>query len=175
MQLLSQTDSVEAAMDHLSIRAKTLSTLPKELSPADMVALLQDDNKTETSSDSPTSNETDEDGLTEADITVDEADDDEESGTGKINSNLAASDSAGVTSEHSDLSKYAPAMIGLLAANLLVGLVLLALAVLNCIRRGATRGAARSVNPEYAPVKIKDAEASRHHIGSYSDNTPYSQ
>jgi saccharopepsin len=57
----------------------------------------------------------------------------------------------------STVEKYAPAVIGLLAANLLVGLVLIVLAVLGCVRRGS-RGAPNSSAPSYVPVKLKEED-----------------
>ena len=56
------------------------------------------------------------------------------------------------------VEKYAPIVIGLLVANLVVGLVLVVLGVLGFIRRGAKGAPRRSSSATYAPVKSKDED-----------------
>jgi hypothetical protein len=61
------------------------------------------------------------------------------------------------TDSQSAVKKYAPIVIGLLGANLLIGLILVALGVLGCIRRG-NRGTTKSsaARTSYAPVGTKE-------------------
>ena len=75
--------------------------------------------------------------------------------------------SNGGGSSESAVEKYAPAVIGLLAANLLIGLILLALAVLGCVRRGRSKSTAK---PTYVAVRSKDED---HLDTAYL--TPYSK
>ncbi|KAH8806856.1 hypothetical protein DL96DRAFT_1629939 [Flagelloscypha sp. PMI_526] len=78
----------------------------------------------------------------------------------------------------SGFSKWAPIVIGLLAANLFVGLVLVTVAVLGCIRRGGREVySSRSLPVAYAPVREKDWDSSLHSgESSYRDNDrPYSE
>lgn len=57
------------------------------------------------------------------------------------------------------VKKYGLIVICLLGANVLIGLILLVLGVLGCIRRGSSRKAAtRAVAPTYVPVKSLDED-----------------
>jgi saccharopepsin len=71
----------------------------------------------------------------------------------------------------SAVEKYAPAVIALLAANLLVGLVLVALAVLGCVRRGGKGAPKSSLAPSsYVAVRSKEED----HVDFAPYHMPYS-
>ncbi|KAH8827320.1 hypothetical protein DL96DRAFT_1244798 [Flagelloscypha sp. PMI_526] len=97
------------------------------------------------------------------------------SGSASISGALEADTSS---SSDSGFSKWAPVVIGLLAANLFVGLVLVIMSVLGYIRRGGRDSSgSRSIPVAYAPVREKDSDAFLHSgEGSYrDDNRPYSE
>jgi saccharopepsin len=87
-------------------------------------------------------------------------------------SQIAGSQTPVVASTSTDLSesgsqtdvqaveKYAPLVIGLLGGNLLIGLILVVLGVLNFVRRG-TKGTTKSsaARTRYAPVGTKEEES----------------
>ena len=57
------------------------------------------------------------------------------------------------------VDKYGPVIVGLLAGNLLVGLLLCLIGLAACLRSRVRTGVqSRSINPSYAPVRVKDAE-----------------
>jgi len=78
--------------------------------------------------------------------------------------NLSADDSSSSGSE-SAVEKYAPAVLGLLGANLVIGLILVVLGVLSCMRRGV-KGTSNlpSRTPHYVPVGLKDEEDTAYHM-----------
>ncbi|KAF9004735.1 aspartic peptidase domain-containing protein [Cyathus striatus] len=80
-------------------------------------------------------------------------DNDDNSTTGRIVSNVASASDNEDT--NSTVKKYAPVVLGLLAANLLVGLILIVLGVMSYIRKGKP---SRSITPTYVPVKVRDEE-----------------
>ncbi|KAJ6606065.1 aspartic peptidase domain-containing protein [Mycena vulgaris] len=73
-------------------------------------------------------------------------------GAGKASVNLAEN---GTTSD-STVAKYGPIIIGLLAANLVIMLVVAFLGVMSFVRSGRKSGPTRALNPQYAPVKLKE-------------------
>ncbi|KAJ6524010.1 aspartic peptidase domain-containing protein [Mycena capillaripes] len=80
---------------------------------------------------------------------------------------------ATVTADSSSPSSpnYMPAILGLLAANLLVVLVLAFFAVMSFIRRGRAVGGTRSPSVHYVPAKMKDDSLMR---SSFAQDRPYS-
>ena len=58
----------------------------------------------------------------------------------------------------SDLKKYALIIIGLLGANIVIGLVLLVLSVVGCVKRSARVGGRGRSKPHYIPVPDKVGE-----------------
>jgi saccharopepsin len=73
--------------------------------------------------------------------------------------------------QESAVEKYAPTVIALLAANLLVGLVLLVLGVLGCVRRGVGRAPKNSIAPSnYVAVRSKEED----HVDMAPYHMPYS-
>ncbi|KAJ7161818.1 aspartic peptidase domain-containing protein [Mycena crocata] len=142
VQLLSQTDATDAAVDFAHFRAELLQHAPPELSPRDIVNLF--DGPADPSL-SPT----------DADSTLDSTTPTE---AGKASVNLA--DNGSFSSTYSAVSKYGPIVIGLLGANLLILLLLVALGIMSLIRGGRRSGSTRVVNPKYEPVKLRE-DASR--------------
>lgn len=57
------------------------------------------------------------------------------------------------------LDKYGPVVLGLLAGNLLLGVILCGIGIVFCVRMGARQGGqARTVNPSYSPVPLHKEE-----------------
>ncbi|KAJ7288684.1 aspartic peptidase domain-containing protein [Mycena rebaudengoi] len=132
IQLLSQTQRGRAARDFARVRSNLLDDSPPELSPRDVINLF----------DFPTPEESGR--KTSGKASVDLADD--------------ASSSSGTNSQ---VAKYGPIIVGLLGANLVVLIVLVCLALLNCVRTGRSEGPSRALGVKYAPVKFKETESSR--------------
>lgn len=132
IQLLSQTQRGRAARDFARVRSNLLDDSPPELSPRDVINLF----------DFPTPEESGR--KTSGKASVDLADD--------------ASSSSGTDSQ---VAKYGPMIVGLLGANLVVLIVLVCLALLNCVRTGRSEGPSRALGVKYAPVKLKETESSR--------------
>ncbi|KAJ7110253.1 aspartic peptidase domain-containing protein [Mycena crocata] len=123
IQLLSQTDE-GAAADFARVRAKSLLQSPPELAPADIIRLF--------------------DSTPESSIA---------SGN-KLSSNLADTDTDGASrSTDSQITKYAPIVIGLLGANLLILVILALLGVVSLVRNGRHTGAPSS---RYVPVRLTE-------------------
>ena len=63
------------------------------------------------------------------------------------------------------VKKYAPIVLGLLGANVFIGLVLVVLGVLGCVRRGAKGAASASPlrAPHYVQVALKDEGDTDYH------------
>jgi hypothetical protein len=98
------------------------------------------------------------------------------SGSGSyLSGGASVAGSAVDDSTDSGFGKWAPVVIGLLAANLAVGLILAAITILNYIRRGG-REKSRSIAVAYKPVREKDNEAFSPPGMSYRDDArPYSE
>jgi saccharopepsin len=154
MQLLSEVDAAKAAAQVASIRGKTLATLPPEMDPATLIGLLGGSATVPTPTASDVIG-----GPTTTDST-------KSTSTSKANS-LAAGHGNNVY-DNDTVKHYGLIVIGLLGANLLIGLVLIAFAVVGCIRRGTSRKAA-SRNLDYAPVKNVDLD---HAFNAPSYNAP---
>jgi hypothetical protein len=136
VQLLSQTDK-GAAKDFAHVRAKRLRNAPPELAPADIIALF----------DGPSA----------------------VSAAGEVSSaNLVAAADTEIgspSSTDSQITKYAPIVIGLLGANLLLLVVVALTGIVGCVRNG------RQVGPvwQYAPVKVREEDVYEQKAGRYSD------
>lgn len=63
----------------------------------------------------------------------------------------------------SRVDQWSPVIVGLLAGNLVVGIVICILALSMCVRRGATSAGARArtASPSYVPVRFKEDSALR--------------
>jgi len=118
MQLLAETNYSTAAVEAVTARTKTLAGMAPELAPSDLLKIIQGSG-------------------------------------GSINTNATGTGSAidfspsGLAAEwsSSDMKKYALITIGLLGANIVIGLVLLVFGVLGRVKRSAQIGARSGSNP----------------------------
>ncbi|KAJ3505258.1 hypothetical protein NLJ89_g7513 [Agrocybe chaxingu] len=87
----------------------------------------------------------------------------------RVSSPSVGEDGVGVAVDGETFKKYALAAILLLAANVVIGLVLIVLAVLGCMRRGAAsrKSSVRVVAPQYTPVKLEEEGYSGHYQQGY--------
>ncbi len=140
VQMLSTTNASTMWHEFAAERKATLATLPPEVDPASVVAY--DTQQASASQNSGTS-----------DFAV---------------SGATSSDSSGNPSSDSWGEKYGMIALGLLAGNLLVGVVLLAITLTICVRGVKGKSAGR-----YAPVRLQDGgrglDSESGHVGKYSD------
>jgi saccharopepsin len=146
MQLLSRIDSQKAVSQVATVRKRTMTSLPPELSPTILARLLQGSSPSATSVDpiSPT-------------LSVDK-------GGTKPAVHLTTDDGTSFNIGSIDvesLKKIGLVGLVLLATNLIVGLVLLVFAVLNCVRRGSDKKSGQpfvggTAATQYVPVKMED-------------------
>jgi saccharopepsin len=150
MQLLSRLNTTKAVSQVTTIRGKTMASLPPELAPATLVKLLNGGSGTASSSST---------------------------GGAKLavagNSTSGSSDSAfSIGNIDGEIVKtYGSIAIALLATNVVVGLVLLGFAVLNCVRRGSDKRRGipgTGASTHYVPVGLDD-EAFPAHRKGYAD------
>lgn len=80
--------------------------------------------------------------------------DDDDSADAVAGASSVSSSSADAQTSSNSLNTYGPVIIGLLGGNVLVGIVLCAIALSVCIRKG---GKSRSVRQDYTPVAFKEA------------------
>lgn len=163
-QVLALTDPSDALADFKTSRSAALAQSPPEATLEEIKGWVQEDNEPTTTSTSSKASSTSKSSSTSNDKAVQNA----------VTSG-DDSDSASVTDK---LNTYGPAIVGLLAGNLLVGIVLCAIGISVCIRRGASVGPARNA-PIYAPVRFKEDNGSSvgggsHPGESYRDETRYS-
>ncbi|KAJ7430078.1 aspartic peptidase domain-containing protein [Mycena latifolia] len=126
MQLLSQTDPIAAAADVLNVRMPRISSPPTASATDDPVSTL-------TSSNSPAN-----------------------SASGTTLAAALENASTSPTNSDSEVKKWAPIVIGLLGGNLLVVLILTAIRLALCIKRG---GKSSAPKPKYHPVRFGEDEA----------------
>ncbi|KAJ7434875.1 aspartic peptidase domain-containing protein [Mycena latifolia] len=172
VQLLSQTDPVEASADFAAVRAELLGRSPPELSPQDIINIFDG---AAVATAAPTSDPvtmtpvadstpvadpatptaaTDSSTPTAADSSTEETNPGISDALGdseKFSANLADN-----IDTDSALAKYGPIIIGLLGANLVVLLVLVFLGVMSYVRAGRRTGPTRALNPQYTPVKVRE-------------------
>jgi saccharopepsin len=198
VQLLADTQTDAAAADFSSVRAEILAGGPPELSPQAIINLF--DGTSSGSSISPSTPATAVSPSTTAAVSpsatatvvptptsfipADSSPPTTNSAplpactvpagsdvvTGKPALNLADTSSS---STDSTVNKYGPIIIGLLAANLILLLVVAFFAVLNFVRGGRTSGPSRALNPSYVPVKLKEDDGPRSSFSTH-DHTAYS-
>ena len=139
MQLLSETKYSVAAPEAVSSRAKTLAGMAPELAPSDLLRLIRNSK-----------------GNTHTNVT----------GTGSTIDHSLSS----LTAEWSadDMKKYAFIVIGLLAANVVIGLVLLVFGVVGCVKRNARVGGRSGSKPHYIPVPDKVGDVGQPTYTSYN-------
>ncbi|KAK7035991.1 Six-hairpin glycosidase [Favolaschia claudopus] len=173
VQLLANTETIEAASDFFVVRGELLENSPPELAPEDIIKLF--DGPSSVSSSSSSSSTSTSSGSTDSstnsnsgsqansdsstpssggslpECTVPAGSDALSNGpNSKSSVNLA--DNGSSSSSTSD--KYGPVIVGLLAANLVLLLLVASLSVVNFVRGGRTTGSTR--NPSYVPVKLKE-------------------
>ena len=139
VQLLSTTDLNEALPDFNKSRGATLAALPPTIAPIDLVNIANNQS-TDGSAAAPT----------------------RLSGAAEASPTSSSSTSGGDASAqlYSLVDKYGPVVLGLLAGNLLVGILLLIVALAACVRGRVRSGATtRNIGPSYAPVRFKESEA----------------
>lgn len=157
-QLLALTDPSDALSDFKTSRSAALAQSPPLATLEEIKGWVKEDNEATTTTTSSKSSSTSNDKAVQNAVTS--GDD---------------SDSTSVTDK---LNIYGPAIVGLLAGNLLVGIVLCAIGISVCIRRGASVGPVRNT-PIYAPVRFKEDTGSgvgggSHPGETYRDETRYS-
>ena len=137
VQLLSTTDLNEAYTDFNASRSAALANLPPTISPADLVRIANSQSTDDTTDDSAAS-PTKVSGAAEA----------------------ATPSSSSDSSLYNLVDKYGPVIIGLLAGNLLIGILLVIIGLAACLRGHVRAGAqSRNIGSSYAPVRFKEAEA----------------
>ncbi|KAF9530508.1 aspartic peptidase domain-containing protein [Crepidotus variabilis] len=144
IQLLNQITPDKAVAQVASIRGKTLATLPIEISPAELLQIISSDsNALPTSTDTP----------------IEPTGKSSANNKSKTSTSELSTDGNGLNLnvDTEDLKKYGLIAIGLLCVNALIGVVLIVFAVLNCVRKGATRKSGPIMaSSQYAPVKLQD-------------------
>ncbi|KAJ2928587.1 hypothetical protein H1R20_g8506, partial [Candolleomyces eurysporus] len=123
IQLLAKTDPAKATAQVAPIRSRTMAHLPPEIEPAKLVEML--------SAEDPSIRPN-------APLSA---------------ARLSTQELPSAQVSRSSVDKYGPVIVGLMAVNAVIGVILLALSVLNLIqRRGLSRGITRSA-VHYVPVK----------------------
>lgn len=160
IQLLSTLDPAKAISEVTTIRGQTLASLPPEMDPATFVNLI-------TSSESSTA--------PAASLNSDNHDSVHPSSSASPNSHSLTSDKTisashflatispvkgpqTVSTDGNIVDKYGMAIVGLLAANLFIGFVLLVFVVLPYTRKGALSKKNPSGRTVYVPVKGIDQD-----------------
>ncbi|KAJ7500386.1 aspartic peptidase domain-containing protein [Mycena galericulata] len=153
VQLLSDTNTEQAAADFASVRAEILQGSPTELSPQAIINLF--DGPSSVSSASPSSVPTAPYSSAAASVATSTlaSSSDALDGSGKPAVDLTDSSSS---SGDSAVEKYGPIIVGLLAANLVILLLVAFLGIMSFVRGGRTAGPTRAVNPSYVPVKLRE-------------------
>ena len=139
MQLLSTTNLLDAYNDFNISRTKTLASLPPTIDPQTLINLSNaqtSDNDTDTT-----------DSATKV--------------SGAVEASSSPSSSSDMSSQLYNLvDKYGPVIIGLLAGNVLIGVLLCIIGLTVCLRGHVRAGATtRNIGSSYAPVRFKEAEA----------------
>ncbi|KAJ7801053.1 aspartic peptidase domain-containing protein [Mycena olivaceomarginata] len=201
VQLLADTKTEEAAADFLTVRAELLANSPgPELAPQDIINLFDGPSSASSASASASSTPTSSDSTPASSVgsftptsaestpvtsaisstptsavadmpacTVPAGSDVAASKLGKPALDLADNSTSGTDST---IAKYGPIIIGLLAANLVLLLIVAFLGVMNYVRNGRSSGPTRALNPSYAPVKLREDEPRSSF--STADHTKYS-
>lgn len=172
VQLVSTTDFASALPDFRASRSKALASLPPTIAPATLVkALGPASGSAASSSDAAASG-----ALAGGDASSSAA---PSSGGAAANASgvpywitndmLAAEVKAGAYSQYTFdlLNKWGPYVVGLLAANVFVGLLVFVVGIATCVRRG---GVTRNPGASYTPVRFKTgADTYGRPSGTYSD------
>ncbi|KAJ7881742.1 aspartic peptidase domain-containing protein [Mycena olivaceomarginata] len=175
IQLMSQTNEWESAQDFAHVRQQQLASGPTEIHPADLVRLFDgvSAGSSGTSSGSASAASASASGggfaftgnFSSPSGSASECPSVSRSGSAKVLAGNLVADSA---VDATTTSKYGPIIIGLLAANLLIVLVLAFLGVMSFVR------GRRSVGPtrvHYVPTKTKDDSLL---YPAFAEDRPYS-
>ncbi|KAJ3552575.1 hypothetical protein NM688_g4082 [Phlebia brevispora] len=158
VQLLPTTDLDEALPDFLASRANVLSSMPPELSPSTFLYYAI---QTMSSSN-------DEDIVSGA---IDAASASSSTPTPSSSSIPTPSSSPSSSDDklYSLVTKYGPVVVGLLAGNVIIGIVLCLIGLFTCVKTVVKSGArTRNVASTYAPVRFKEAEAAEENTQSWT-------
>ncbi|KAH6903615.1 aspartic peptidase domain-containing protein [Coprinopsis sp. MPI-PUGE-AT-0042] len=149
--LLLQADTEEdkARIQVTTIRGAKMQDLPAELTPEEAVPKIKSGGSSKSTSTKSSPNNKGKE------VTDTDGDSDASDGSTKPGSNVLSTQ-GDVQSADSGLSKYMPATLGLLAANLLVALLLVALGVMNYIKRSGNAKKNNTGPHIYVPVKEED-------------------
>ncbi|KAJ6567113.1 aspartic peptidase domain-containing protein [Mycena capillaripes] len=173
VQLLADTVTDQAAADFATVRAELLEDSPPELAPQDIINLFDGPSSsasaTPTAFSTPASASAATPTANPAPACTIPAGSDAVANSGKASVNLADNASS---STDSTVAKYGPIIVGLLAANLVILLLVAFLGVMSFVRNGRSAGPTRALNPSYQPVKLKE-EGPRSSF-STADHTAYS-
>jgi saccharopepsin len=176
VQVAPLTDFSDAWSDFLNTRSENLKTLAPE-PPIEALRQLFDSSYSASSSASPTTVTDSPTTIADSPTTVtatpitltDSSSSSSPSANGNAFKALADISSSGDDSSSAQLvslaEKYGPVVLGLLAGNVLIGVALVAIGLVMCMRRGT--GKTRSVSPTYAPVRFKEADSGLD--GNYHD------
>ncbi|KAF7315008.1 Six-hairpin glycosidase [Mycena indigotica] len=156
VQLLADTVINQAAADFIKVRVEQLENGFPELGPADLIRLFDGPNAIIGGFPS----------ITDASPSG-SANSDDMAGAGPSSSNSTCvpglgSDLSELSTESSKNSvnladsKWGPAIVGLLAANLVILLVVAFFSVMNYVRNGRTTGVSKAADARYVPVKLKE-------------------
>lgn len=162
MQLLAQTDPANATAQVASIRNRTMANLPPEIEPGKLVELLKAEDPTirTATSPAPPCNCS----ATVAPLPI---------------STLSKRQLSPTQERPSSTDRYGPVIVGLLAVNAVIGVVLLVLAVVDLMQRQALARRPTRSGPHYVSVKSHATEgegvrSNRRHEDQLS-TTGYSQ
>ncbi|ETW82863.1 aspartic peptidase [Heterobasidion irregulare TC 32-1] len=148
IQLLPLTNPVKDGTEFFKNRLHTLSQSPPEATPEEIRQLLGDSSAGGTSSPDTSSS-------SGASSSLDKS----------VGNAVTTSDSgdSSLSTLVSRMDQWSPVIVGLLAGNLVVGIVICILALSMCVRRGATSVGtrARTASPSYVPVRFKEDSALR--------------
>lgn len=137
IQLLPTTDSKEAWAEFIAIRAKALEGAV-EFAPSEFRILAMEDNADDDDPDAPTDEASEISGVLASPV----------SGT-------QGSPVDGATA--AAIQKYGPIVVGLLAGNLLILVVICVLGLYSCVSKGGRNG--KSSSASYQPVKLQKGDS----------------
>lgn len=152
VQLMSTTDLDVALPDFRASRGHALASLPYELSPSEFLKYYTSDSSTYANSDSDSDSDSNVVGAIDA------------------TSSPSPSSSSSDDSLYSLVKQYGPVVIGLLAGNILIGVILCIIGVLTCMKTIVRSGARSKTLPStYTPVRFKENEATEDNGYRYQD------
>ncbi|KAI0084523.1 aspartic peptidase domain-containing protein [Irpex rosettiformis] len=180
IQLIPLTNQSTAWTDFLATRATNLKSLPRAPSIAELQEIILENasadnstnsaNSTDDSSSSSSSNgdKSSSDSSNNSNSSSKSSNNDDDGSSEHLITNTtgaksALADSSSPSSSDSSsqllslVKQYGPVIIGLLAGNILIGIILVAVGLASCLRKQG--GKTRSVGATYAPVRFKEVES----------------